>query len=139
MRRLIRRAITTARTIGLRDEFFAPLVAELGVLYARAYPETVERGDEILGSLLREEKTFRRSLEGGLRALKQFEGGTLTGADIFMLSDTFGFPREITIEESRKLNIDLSQDWELGYRGALRQQRERSRGSSKLGTKNAPQ
>ena len=138
MRRLIRRAITTARTIGLRDEFFAPLVKELGVLYARAYPEVAERGEEILASLLREEKAFRRTLAGGLRALRQFEGRTLTGADIFMLSDTYGFPREITLEESEKLRIDVAEDWELVYRRSLQQQQERSRDSSKLGADNMP-
>ena len=133
LRRLIRRAITTARTIGLRDEFFEPLVAKLGGLYARAYPETAQREEEILSTLLREEIAFRRTLNGGLRALKQFEGRTLTGADVFLLADTFGFPREITIEESAKLNIDVEQDWELRFDGALQQQRERSQGSSKLG------
>ena len=133
MRRLIRRAITTARTIGLQDEFFAPLVAELGVIYAQAYPETVERGDAILAILLREEKAFRRTLDGGLRALAQFKSRTLTGADIFMLADTFGFPQELTIEESEKLNIAVSNDWELVYTRALQEQRERSRASSKLG------
>ena len=139
MRRLIRRSITTARTIGLQEEFFAPLVAELGSIYARAYPETVERGGEILATLVREEKAFRRTLDGGLRALTQFEGRTLTGADIFMLSDTFGFPQEITIEESEKLNIAVSKDWELVYRRALQEQRERSRASSKLGADSVPQ
>jgi len=137
MRRLIRRAITTAKTIDLHDEFFAPLVAQLGVVYARAYPETATRGDEILASLLREEMSFRRTLDGGLRALRRFVGGTLTGDDIFMLSDTFGFPREITIEESRRLGIAVAADWEPVYLRLLRDQQERSRGSSRLGA-NSP-
>jgi len=74
MRRLIRRAITTAKTIGLHDEFFAPLVAQLSVIYAEAYPETATRGADVLAILLREERAFRRTLEGGLRALRRFEG-----------------------------------------------------------------
>ena len=98
----------------------------------------MERGGEILATLLREEKTFRRTLDGGLRALTQFQGRTLTGADIFMLSDTFGFPPEITIEESEKLNIAVSKNWELVYGRALQEQRERSRASSKLGADNMP-
>ena len=133
MRRLIRRAVTTARTIGLHDEFFAPLVAQLGVVYARSYPETATCGEEILETLLREEKSFRRTLDGGLRALRQFEGGILTGDDIFTLSDTFGFPREITLEESERLGIVVSDDWEPVFQRRLRDQRQRSRGSSKLG------
>ena len=138
MRRLIRRAITTAKTIGLRDEFFAPLVMQLAEIYAEAYPETATSGKELLAILLREERAFRRTLEGGLRALRRFEGRTLTGNDVFMLSDTFGFPREITIEESEKLGIAVSEGWETDYLSRLGDQQKQSRGSSKLGANTTP-
>jgi len=133
MRRLIRRAITTAKSIGMHDDFFAPLAAQLLVTYAAAYPETTTRGDEILGILMGEEKAFRRTLDGGLRTLQQFEGETLTGEKIFLLSDTYGFPREITIEESKRLGIAVSGDWESVFLRLLQEQRDRSRGSSTLG------
>jgi len=138
MRRLIRRAITTAKTIGLRGQFFAPLVAQLGTIYADAYPETATRGDAVLDSLLREERAFHRTLDSGLRTLRQFEGRTLTGNDIFTLSDTFGFPQEITVEESSRLGIAVSEGWETDYQRRLMDQKERSRGSSNLGTSTMP-
>ena len=138
MRRLIRRAITTARTIGLREGLFAPLVAQLGVLYGRAYPETATRGEEVLAVLSQEERSFRRTLESGLRALRQFAGGALTGEDVFMLADTFGFPQEITIEESIRQGIGVSSDWEPVYLRLRRDQQERSRGSSRSRTDAAP-
>jgi alanyl-tRNA synthetase len=138
MRRLIRRAITTAKTIGLRGQFFAPLVAQLGIIYADAYPETATRGNAVLDSLLREERAFHRTLDSGLRALRQFEGGTLTGEDIFTLSDTFGFPQEVTIEESSRLGIAVSKGWETYYQRRLIEQKERSRGSSNLGANTTP-
>ena len=138
MRRLIRRAITMARSIGLRGEFVAPLVIQLGTLYADAYPETATRGEEVLDSLLREERAFHRTLDSGLRALRQLEGRTLSGKDIFTLSDTFGFPHEITIEESRRLGIVVSEDWEIDFERRLMDQKERSRGSSHLGANTTP-
>ena len=138
MRKLIRRAITTAKTIQLHDEFFAPLVQQLAVTYADAYPETATRGEEILLVLLREEQAFRRTLAGGLRALRRFGGTMLTGDDVFMLSDTFGLPLATVIEESEQLGISMSKDWASDYHSRLREQQERSRGSSTLGTNAAP-
>lgn len=135
MRRLIRRAITTARSIGLRDEFFAPLVAQLQVTYAVEYPETSMRGETILATMRGEEKAFRRTLDGGLRALQKFTGGKLTGENIFYLADTFGFPQEITIEEAKRLGITQARDWEAVYLRLLQEQRERSRRSSTLGVR----
>jgi len=133
MRRLLRRAISTARTIGLHDEFFAPIIAEIGFIYRDAFPEVEARGAEILAALLHEEQAFRKTLEGGLRALQRFQGRTITGQDIFMLSDTFGFPREITIEEAGKRGIDIAAGWEVAFAVSLQVQQEKSRGASKLG------
>jgi len=138
MRRLIRRAISTAKTIGLHDEFFAPLVTQLAVIYAEAYPETATRGEEVLAILLREERAFHRTLDSGLRALRRFQGRTLNGEDVFTLSDTFGFPQEITIEESNRLGIAVSKGWETDYQRRLMDQQERSRGSSNLGANTTP-
>jgi len=135
MRRLLRRAIATARTIGLHDEFFAPVIAEIGFIYRDAYPEIEAQGAEILATLLHEEQAFRRTLDGGLRALQRFQGATLTGQDIFTLSDTFGFPREITLEEAEKLGIAVVEGWEIAFDVSLRMQQATSRNSSKLGAR----
>jgi len=135
MRRLLRRTIATARTIGMHDEFFAPVIAEIGFIYRDAYPEVEARGPEILATLLREEQTFRRTLDGGFRALQRFQGATITGQDIFMLSDTFGFPREIALEEAHKLGIAVVAGWEAAFDVSLRRQQARSRNSSKLGAR----
>lgn len=132
MRRLLRRAIRTAHQLELRDHFFEPVVDQIADLYVGAYPEIAARRAEIVDSILGEEKAFRRTLEAGLRTLRGFQGKTLTGADIFRMSDTHGFPRELTIEESEHLGIVVDGGWEADYEAALEAQRERSRGSSKL-------
>ena len=132
MRRLLRRAIRTAYGIGLRDSFFGAVVDQIAGLYEDAFPELADRRDEILEVLLREEASFRRTLQAGLKALRGFEGRTLTGADVFLLSDTHGFPRELSVEEAERLGIAVDADWELEYDSALQAQRERSRGSSRL-------
>lgn len=132
MRRLMRRAIRTAYKIDLRESFFGAVVEQIAGLYERAYPEIAEQRSEILDTMLREERAFRRTLRAGLKALQRFEGRTLTGADMFLLSDTHGFPRELSIEEATRLGIAVDPEWERDYQMALEVQRERSRGSSKL-------
>jgi alanyl-tRNA synthetase len=132
LRRLLRRAIGTAHSIGLRDDFFAPLVHQIADLYQDAYPEIAERRLEVVDTILREERSFRRTIDSGLRELGRFEGRTLTGADIFALSDTHGFPKELTLEEAERRGIAVADAWQNDFDAALEAQRERSRASSKL-------
>lgn len=133
MRRLLRRAIRTAHGIGLQDSFVAPVVERVADLYEDAYPEIAAHRAAVLEALLKEERSFRRTLQSGLRALQQFRGRTLTGADVFVLSDTHGFPRELSIEEAGRLGIAVDPDWEHGFASELESQRERSRGASRFG------
>jgi alanyl-tRNA synthetase len=132
MRRLVRRAIRTAHELQLHDTFLEPVVDHIADLYADAYPDIRTRRDEIVGTLLKEEKTFRNTLSAGLKALRGFQGRTLTGGDLFLLSDTHGFPVELSLEEAAHLGLAVDPDWASDYAAALDAQRERSRRSSKL-------
>jgi alanyl-tRNA synthetase len=132
MRRLLRRAIRTAHEIHLQDAFFGPVVDQIADIYEDAFPEIAGQRSAVTEALLKEERTFRRTLDAGLRTLRGFAGRTLTGADVFLLSDTHGFPRELSIEEAQRQGIIVDPDWERDYEVALEAQRERSRRSSKL-------
>jgi alanyl-tRNA synthetase len=132
MRRLLRRAIRLAYEIGVRDSFFEEVVDQIARLYETAYPELEHNRQTIVESLVKEERAFRRTLQSGLKALRGFRGKTLTGADVFWLSDTHGFPKELSIEEARSLDISIDVNWAGEYALALEAQRERSRGSSQL-------
>ncbi len=55
----------------------------------------------------------------------------LSGYDIFMLQDTYGFPMEISVEEAYKEGIKLSENWKEEFDAALNEQRERSKTASK--------
>jgi alanyl-tRNA synthetase len=132
MRRLLRRAIRTAHEIHLQDAFFGPVVDQIADIYEDAFPEIAGQRSAVTEALLKEERTFGRTLDAGLRTLRGFAGRTLTGADVFLLSDTHGFPRELSIEEAQRQGIIVDPDWERDYEVALEAQRERSRRSSKL-------
>ena len=49
---------------------------------------------------------------------------TLSGDEVFRLSDTFGFPAEMTAELARERGLDVDME---GYQAALQRQRQRSR------------
>jgi alanyl-tRNA synthetase len=51
----------------------------------------------------------------------------IAGSTVFMLFDTFGFPKELTAEEAYKRGLSLHKDWERDFNFELEKQRERSR------------
>jgi len=138
MRRLLRRAIRLALSLGLAENFFSSVVPVIADLYAADYPEVAASRDEVIAVLVKEETAFRRTLTSGLRALAEYQGVTLTGLDVFRLSDTHGFPKELSVEEARRLGIDVAEDWESGFAAALEEQRARSRGATRLGAAGLP-
>ena len=56
---------------------------------------------------------------------------TLSGKDLFMLQDTYGFPMELSVEECYRQGIELSKDYVKEFEMALAEQRERSQTASK--------
>ena len=67
-----------------------------------------------------------------------YAGRVMTGHDVFRLSDTNGFPKELTIEEAGRLGIEVASDWETEFAAALAEQRARSRGATHLGAAGLP-
>jgi len=134
LRRLVRRAVRYGRLIGLTEPFIeAPAQATLRVM-GGVYPEMRERWSLIAEALRGEERQFLITLERGLTLVEEMVGAVragggaeLPGERVFVLSDTHGFPLELTAEIAREhgLRIDLP-----GYEVALNAQRTRSRGAA---------
>lgn len=55
----------------------------------------------------------------------------LTGRDIFTLYDTYGFPKELSIESAAMQAIEVTIDWSKSFDDAMREQRERSQTAAK--------
>uniref|UniRef100_A0A0E0L9X4 Probable alanine--tRNA ligase, chloroplastic n=1 Tax=Oryza punctata TaxID=4537 RepID=A0A0E0L9X4_ORYPU len=118
VRRLIRRVVRTGRLIGIRGDghgnsegAFLPSLAEVAIsLSTEIDPDVESRRKSILGELQREELRFVQTLERGEKLLDELldealssagnNGGKpcLSGKDVFLLYDTYGFPVEITAE-----------------------------------------
>ena len=131
LRRILRRAIRAGEQLGLPSgtlkDLVDPVIASLG----ETYPEIVavrKLGQRLIG---REEETFRRTLRDGERRLEKLvreleaSGDTvLPGELAFELSDTYGFPLEMTQEIAAESAVSVDQK---GFERALEAQRTRSR------------
>jgi len=131
MRRLLRRAIRFAFDLGIEQSFMQEVVPVIADLYHEDYPELAEKREEVIAILVKEEKIFRQTLSKGLRELGKFAGNGLTGAELFTLYDTYGFPVELSTEEAFKQNIRLSENWRTEFDAKMAEQRLRSQTATK--------
>jgi len=131
MRRLLRRAIRFAFDLGIEQNFFEEIVPVIADMYVNDYPEVKEQRDEVIATLAKEEKVFRQTLRKGLKELLKRKDGGLTGAEIFTLYDTYGFPVELSTEEAFRQDIDVSETWRQEFDGQMAEQRARSQTAAK--------
>lgn len=131
MRRLIRRAVRFAFDLGIEQNFLQEVVPVIADMYAADYPEVAAARDEVVAILVKEEKTFRQTLRKGLNELLKRKEGGLTGAEIFTLYDTYGFPVELSTEEAFKQDIALSENWREEFDARMAEQRARSQTAAK--------
>jgi len=130
VRRLLRRVIMKGRLLGIR-EVFTPGVAEVVVsLSGPCDPAVAKNADNIYRELTLEEERFSQTLERGqkqlddlLAAAKASNKATLSGADVFMLYDTFGFPLEITGEVAAAAGVAVDT---AGFQAEMEAQRKRA-------------
>ena len=107
LRRIIRRAVQQARTIGLSDlwRITEIVVEQMGMWY----PELVENRALISDTIKAEEERFSQTLERGLKVFEEIAArGAISGDDAFTLAATYGFPVELTRELAvdRGLEVD---------------------------------
>ncbi len=130
LRRLTRRAVRYAFELGLEEDFFSQIVPTVAGIYEAHYPEVAAHTDEVIAVLSTEERAFRRTLRRGLKQLRGLRQTGATGADLFVLHDTFGFPVELSTEEARRQGIELDDAWEAQFDAQMAAQRARSQQAS---------
>ena len=131
MRRLLRRAIRYSFDLGIEQNFLEEVVPVIADLYEADFPEVKENRDNIIAVLVKEEKAFRQTLRKGLRQMRHYIDDGLTGEELFMLYDTFGFPVELSTEEAYKQGIKLSDNWRAEFDTRMAEQRQRSKTARK--------
>ncbi|SIT69256.1 alanine--tRNA ligase-related protein [Microbacterium sp. RU33B] len=130
MRRLIRRAVRFAFDLGLEENFFPQIIPTIAGIYEEHFPEVGLHAQEVEAILAKEEQSFRRTLRKGLKQLKAYAADGVTGRELFVLSDTYGFPVELSTEEVARQGISLSEHWRDEFDEELAAQRARSQRAS---------
>jgi alanyl-tRNA synthetase len=133
LRRVMRRAIRHGHRLGIQKPFLHEVALSVVERMGEQYPELKNRRDTIASITEQEEVRFRQTLERGLKLLDEEltskhvrSGHVLPGETAFKLSDTFGFPIDLTqvICEERGVRVDVE-----GYEESLEAARKRSEGS----------
>ena len=128
MRRLARRAIREALIVGIHQDLFGRIAPKVISLYKDSYPE-LQNPTLIMGVLKREENSFRQTLTKGLREFEKMLANKkyLSGSDAFVLYDTYGFPKELSLEEALRSNLAIGQNFEDEFAVEMQKQKDRSR------------
>ncbi len=125
LRRLLRRAARHGRMIGIKGTFLHEVCDTVIDENKIAYPELEEKRAYIKKIIKVEEEAFAKTIDKGMELLtdimSQSENKTLSGEDVFKLSDTYGFPFDLTVEIAAEKGFTVD---EAGYRELVKKQRD---------------
>ena len=129
LRRIMRRAMRHAHTLGVEEPLIYKLVPALTREMGQDYPELLRAEALIAETLQLEETRFRKTLDRGLSLLDELtadmrKGATLAGKDAFTLYDTYGFPLDLTVDALRVRGIGVD---EAGFREEMQHQKDKAR------------
>ena len=128
LRRVLRRAMRYARNIHIEKPFLSELVDIVCDNMKDFYPYLQDKKAFVKKLILKEEESFIQTLANGEKLLKQeldnVKDGVLKGDVIFKLYDTYGFPKEMTIESAEEKNIKCDLD---GFNKCMKKQKEMAR------------
>ena len=132
LRRISRRAMRHGYKLGQKKPFFYKMVDDLANVMGDAFPEIVQSKDRVKAILRQEEERFGETLEKGMDILDAALNGNekrLDGETAFKLSDTYGFPIDLTADIGRERGFEVDM---AGFDKAMAAQQERSRAGSKF-------
>jgi alanyl-tRNA synthetase len=135
IRRILRRAVRYQyQYLGFNEPFLNQLVPLLAEQFKGVFNELYDQRDFVQKVILEEEVSFLRTLSSGIKKFREsttVNEKVISGKIAFELSDTYGFPIDLTELMARE--IGLSVDVE-GYEVALSQQKLRSKAATAVDT-----
>ena len=131
IRRILRRAVRYAfSSLNQKQPFLFKLVPVLADQMRNIFPELKAQTAFVQRVIEEEEIAFLKTLETGLRRLDALEetaranGNRIDAKTAFELSDTFGFPLDLTALIAREKGLTVDEE---GFQKELAQQKNRSR------------
>ena len=135
LRRLLRRAARHGKLLGVNNPFLYQVVETVIRENESHYTYLRERADYIIKVVKVEEENFARTIDAGMRIFEEMmekhkaESKTVfSGEDAFLLSDTYGFPIDLTVEmvEDGGMQVDMEK-----FQSCREEQRVRAREARK--------
>lgn len=127
LRRLLRRAARYGRLIGIEKPFLYEVCDTVIAENRVAYPELEEKKAYIRKIVQVEEETFAKTVDNGMamlnQILDQIDQKEISGEDAFKLSDTYGFPIDLTMEIAAEQGVSVDRE---GFDALVKAQREKS-------------
>lgn len=128
LRRLIRRAIRSARQLGIEGKICEHIASVVIDQYGHVYPHVERQRTMIVDTLMREEEQFAKTLSEGLKQFSKLREGMsgtmIDGPSAFRLYDTYGFPLELTQELATEQGLTVD---EAGFHKAFEEHQAKSR------------
>jgi len=136
IRRILRRAIRYGFTfLGTKEPFINKLVEVLANQMGEFFPEIKSQQQLVTNVIREEEASFLRTLDQGLQLLDnviaQTSGSQVSGAKVFELYDTFGFPKDLTALILKEKGFSYNEE---EFEVELQKQKTRSRAASEVST-----
>ncbi|SHM17850.1 alanine--tRNA ligase [Mucilaginibacter sp. OK098] len=152
IRRILRRAVRYSyQYLDFKEPFLNQLVPLLAEQFKGVFDNLVEQKDFVQKVVLEEENSFLRTLGNGITRFNEqikllthleigqkatdfyegFKAKTIQGDFAFELSDTYGFPIDLTELMARELGFTVNME---GFEKALQAQKDRSRAATAIDT-----
>ena len=136
IRRILRRAIRYGFTfLNTKEPFINKLVEVLANQMGEFFPEIKSQQQLVTNVIREEEASFLRTLDQGLQLLDKVvaetSGKEVSGAKVFELYDTFGFPKDLTALILKEKGFSYN---EQEFESELQKQKARSRAASEVST-----
>lgn len=136
IRRILRRAIRYGFTfLNTKEPFINKLVEVLANQMGEFFPEIKSQQQLVTNVIREEEASFLRTLDQGLQLLEnvvtETTGKEVSGAKVFELYDTFGFPKDLTALILKEKGFSYKEE---EFEVELQKQKTRSRAASEVST-----
>lgn len=128
VRRLLRRSVRFADTLGLPPMSLSKIVSLVQIEYQDAYPELSKKVRDLESAIIDEEQKFRSTLGHGMRIFEKISrDNAISGEEAYILFTTHGFPIELTEEIAKERGATVDR---AGFDLAMVKHREDSRAGS---------
>ncbi|GGH00826.1 alanine--tRNA ligase [Mucilaginibacter phyllosphaerae] len=151
IRRILRRAVRYSyQTLHFKEPFFNELVPLLAEQFKGVFDELYNQKDFVQKVIREEEVSFLKTLGNGIYLFEDYlenpeksmayvvhdhventKAKTIPGGFAFVLSDTYGFPIDLTELMARERGWDVDME---GFEKALQEQKTRSRAATAIDT-----